>query len=305
MTTLSSLRRKVAYAGRHYTPTWKYGFNYRATFAYRGARPPLSAEAARILAELNRNGIALTSVAQLLGENDCFRAMESAVVQLEQSQSAHIEAEREAAQRYDTKRKTFLVSLLGDRPTLDPTSAFVRFPLQQPILAIVNEYFGMYTCLRFYNVWHTLRTHGEARESQLWHYDRDDHLIIKIFLYLSDVDDGAGPFTYAPRTHVKGTIKAHPPGFLENGVNRVRHEDMAQVVPMADWVKAVGRSGTLVFADTRGYHFGGLARERDRIMYNCMFTSPTAQVPEHFARPQTMTLPDDPAAAMALTKRRW
>ncbi len=303
MTSLSTLRRKVAYAGRHFTPTWKYGFNYRATLAYQKARPQLSGEAARILDELNRNGIAITSVAQLLGENPCYDELEKNVEQLEQSHAAHIAAERASADQYDPQRKSFIVHLLGNRPMLDPASPFVRFPLQQPILTIANEYFGMYTCLRFFDVWHTLRMQGEARESQLWHYDREDHLILKIFLYLSDVDEGAGPFTYAPRTHEKGTIKTHPTGFLENGVNRVRDEDMAQVVPAAQWIKAMGTRGTLVFADTRGYHRGGLARERDRILYNCMFTSPTSQVPEHFARPSTIALPDDPAEALALTYR--
>ncbi len=308
MTSLHSLRRQVSYAGRHFTPTWKYGFNYRATLAYQksrlSVRPPLGAEAARVLNELNRNGIAITSVAQLLGANACFAELEQQVEVLEQSHAAQIAAERAAADQYDPQRKTFILQLLGERPTLDASSPFVRFALQSPILTIANEYFGMYTCLRFYNVWHTLRTEGEARESQLWHYDREDHLILKIFLYLSGVDEGAGPFTYAPATHVKGAIKTHPPGFLENGVNRVRDEDMAQVVPVAQWIKAMGPRGTLVFADTRGYHRGGLARERDRILYNCMFTSPTSQVSEHFTRPPQMDLPDETAAALALTYRR-
>jgi hypothetical protein len=34
-----------------------------------------------------------------------------------------------------------------------------------------------------------------------------------------------------------------------------------------------GDAGTIIFADTRGFHKGGEARTRDRLMYTCMYTS--------------------------------
>ena len=58
---------------------------------------------------------------------------------------------------------------------------------------------------------------------------------------------------------------------------------MAVVVPPEKWLKATGPKGTIVFADTSGYHKGGLARERDRLMYVCMFTSPSSQSKELFS----------------------
>ena len=51
---------------------------------------------------------------------------------------------------------------------------------------------------------------------------------------------------------------------------------MAEVVPAERWVKGTGPRGTLIFADTRGYHKGGLARERDRLLYTCQFLSKAA-----------------------------
>jgi hypothetical protein len=303
MSIIRSLRRRVAYAGRHFTPTWRYGFNLRSTLAYRLDRPTLAGEAARVLDELNRNGVAVTSFDKLLDDRACFDELSDAVDRLETEWAARLAAESEAANRHDAARKTFIHQLLGDHPRLDPASVYARFALQRPILQIANEYFGMYTRLRFYNVWHTLTTRGEARESQLWHFDREDHLILKLFVYFSDIDEGAGPFTYAPGTHPKGAIKRRPESFVENGVVRVNDSRMSAVVPPENWVKAIGPKGTMLFADTRGYHKGGLARTKDRILYTCLFTSPTSQAPELFERPVSISLPADRAQEMALAVR--
>ena len=273
MNLLKNIRRKVAYAGRHYTPTWRYVFNFGSTMAWRRERSSIEGEAKRVLGELNRSGVAMTTAEGLLGEASCFEELGRAIDGLESEWAERIAAERAAANRHDASRKTFIHQLLGNHPRLDPASVYARFALQTPILQIANEYFEMYTRLRFYNVWHTLTTEGEARESQLGHFDREDHLILKLFVYFSDIDEGAGPFTYAPGTHPKGTIRRHPENFLENGVVRVRDEEMARVVPQRDWVRAIGPKGTILFADTRGYHKGGLARTRDRILYTCLFTS--------------------------------
>jgi hypothetical protein len=75
---------------------------------------------------------------------------------------------------------------------------------------------------------------------------------------------------------------------------------MAAVVPESQWIPCVGPKGTIVFADTRGYHKGGLARERDRIMYTCMFTSQASRVQEWFELPADLPVPAAKEQAFAL-----
>jgi len=118
---------------------------------------------------------------------------------------------------------------------------FAKFALQDEILGIANGYMGLHSQLRYYNVWHTLANTGPARESQLWHRDRDDYLTCKVFLYLNDVDEGAGPFTYAKGTHPKGKNHAEPPFTLEGTVKRSDDTQMAIVAPRETWLKATGR----------------------------------------------------------------
>ena len=294
------IRRKIAYAGRHFTPTWRYGFNLKSTLAYQLHQPEIGGEVERILEEFNRDGIAITSVEKLFSDTSCFDELCRAVEELESDWAGQIAAERNKADRYDKSQKTFLFELLGKHPHLDPESVYARFALQQPILQIANAYFGMYTRLRYYNIWHNLTTKTEARESQLWHRDREDNSILKLFLYFVDIDEGAGPFTYAPGTHHKGPIRQEPEFFMENGVRRTNDDQMAAIVPREKWITGIGKKGTIVFADTAGYHKGGLARTHDRLMYTCMFTSPTSQSPEWFVRPAAFSPPVDKAQAMAL-----
>jgi hypothetical protein len=293
---------KLKRAARNSKLAWQYAFNLSPTLAYRLNHTSVSGEAARVLADLDRDGVAITTAEALLGPASYYGELSSVVDRLEHDRGDDIASARMAADDHRAiGRKTFVFKLLGERPILDPTSVFGRFSLQRPILQIANAYFGMYTRLRYYNVWHTLRTLAPARESQLWHYDREDHQILKVFVYLSDVDNGAGPFTYAAGSHPKGRLRRHPNYVLEGGVRRSDDLQMAEAVPREGWVEGVGPKGTIIFADTRGYHKGGLTRERDRIMYVCMFTSPASESEELLQRPERIQIPPDKECAFALS----
>ena len=284
--------------------TWRYVLNLRPTLDHLFGGAALSTEARRVLEELNRHGIAVTTSDALLGGNGVYQELCAAITQLEREQSPRIESARaRAGDANAIGEKTFLHFLLGDKPPVDSGSVFARFALQEQILGISNAYLGLHSQLRYYNVWHTLANTGPARESQLWHRDRDDFLTCKVFLYLNDVDEGAGPFTYARGTHPKGANHAEPPFTLEGTVKRSDDAQMATVAPRDTWVKATGRRGTIIFADTRGYHKGGEARTSDRIMYTCMYLSPASEVREMMTPPAVcLPAPADPVAARALSR---
>src|SRR6266850_40207 len=302
--TPTPLRQMVRMA-RRFELTWRYVFNLQPTLAYQFSRCSLSGETARVLSDLNRSGIAITTAQALLGDSSSYNELSMAVKGLEDDLTNQLKSARTATDDTDALgRKTFIVELLGPRPVLDPNTVYAHFALQEPILQIANGYFGMYTRLRYYNIWHTFATKAKARESQLWHRDREDYFILKVFVYLSDVDDGAGPFTYAVGSHLKGKLRREPAYALEGNVKRSDDSQMAEIVSPERWVKAAGPKGTIVFADTRGYHKGGLARERDRIMYTCMFTSHASQSREFLMRPDKLFLPADKEQAFALTAPR-
>lgn len=296
-----SFRRRLSRAARNREWTWRHVLNREPTRAYRGEHWPLTNNEQRIVTDLNEKGIAFSSVTDILGSTALFDALVAAVWAEESRRQEEIVAARGHADgAASIGQKTFLLELLGHKPVLDPESVFGRFALARPFIAIANGYFGMLTRLRYYNVWHTFPTATEARESQLWHRDREDFLILKVFVYLARIDEGAGPFTYVPGSHHKGEVRREPSFSLEGGVRRSTDDQMAVVAPPSSWITAVGRSGTVVFADTRGYHRGGLARLGDRVMFVSMFTSSASQSEELLQRPAGIALHLDRELAFAL-----
>jgi len=280
-----SLKRQLASAVHKNRLYWRCVANFKPWIVYQFCgRKSLNDVQKRILRDLKRDGIAITTVDKLMRDTSLFKELQTAVWDLEKELSSRINESR--LQSKAPGFKTYLVELLGKRPPLDINAIFVRFPLQSVVLTLANSYFGMYTRLRHFNVWHNFHSKTAPRNSQLWHSDPEDRCILKMFVYLTDVDDGAGPLTYAPGTHLYGKIKAKPAYYKEDGTTARRTDDnqMNSVVSTDHWKKAVGPCRTIVFADTSGYHKGGFATEHDRILYTCMFTSRAATRREFFER---------------------
>lgn len=298
---LAKQLRRWARAGRHFGLTWRYMYNLGPSLAYRLGRGAVSGEGAHVLSALNRDGIAITSVQALIGTDSCYQELVEAVARAQDTMTDRFALARAAADTAaKTGGKTFNLEYLGSCPALDPDSVYARFALQKPILQIANAYLGMYTRLRYYNIWHTLVTRLAPRESQLWHRDREDRYILKVFVYLSDVDEGAGPLSYIPGSHLKGKRRREPAYSVEGVVRRSDDAQMAEVTSPECWIKATGQKGTIVFADTHGFHKGGLAREHERLMYLCMFTSPASESQELLKRPVGLNRPHDRQTAFAL-----
>lgn len=271
--------RSIVRSLRNNELIWRYGFNLSPSLKYSiGKNGGLDKTEKSVLNGLNQNGIALASIDDLFIGGPEFSELGTAVEGMLASRKEEIAAlESSASDSTIIGSKTFNLELLGSELMFGCSDIFSRFALQPAILNIANAYLQMYAKLRYYNVWYTFATAAAARESQLWHFDREDNYILKIFVYLKDVDAGAGPFTYAPGTHRKGPHwNRKPESFIENNVLRTTDEKMNVVIPKEKWITATGKKGTVIFADTRGYHKGGEARTDNRLMYTCMFTSPAS-----------------------------
>jgi hypothetical protein len=255
---------------------------------------------AKLLAKLNDDGLVIGSVGEVTPNTSIFEELDWAVRKCELSLADKINEVRSGMDSAGG-RKDYLIHFLGVRPALDPTDIFLRFGLQPEILDIVNSYCGMLTKLRSADVWQNVVMQVPAKESQLWHRDWEDRHILKLFVYFTDVDEGSGPFTYAPGTHPKGTVNAAPMSDLVRAdARRTNDEQMSQVIPKEKWITAMGPKGTIVLADTMGYHKGGLARLRDRILNNCMFTSTASLCSAQFTCSLPMNASLDRAAAFAI-----
>lgn len=99
--------------------------------------------------------------------------------------------------------------------------------------------------------------------SQNWHRDPEDSTIIKVFVYLTDVDEESGPFEYVQCSHIS-FFDLCPPGGYPGGAPGVEVDLSA--IPRTLYAKVVGPAGRVIFCNTAGMHKGGHTKSKARTM---------------------------------------
>jgi hypothetical protein len=138
--------------------------------------------------------------------------------------------------------------------------ALIRWGLDERLLDIVENYISMPVDYRGLTVRRDIMG-GDQLETRLWHRDYEDRKIVKIIVYLNDVDRGGGAYEFIPRTH----LSIWRVGPLAGASGRIDEPTMRRVVPEKAWQTCSGPRGTVVFSDTCSvYHRGTIAHSEDR-----------------------------------------
>jgi hypothetical protein len=119
--------------------------------------------------------------------------------------------------------------------------------------------------------WLNFPTTDEPKYSQLWHRDPEDFRLVKVFIYLVDVDENRGPFCYIPKTHPFGALAGTVPKHTQK--KTVTDEEMLAAIPADAWLTCTGPAKTMILADTVGYHRGGKPKKGNRILMTFTYTS--------------------------------
>jgi len=161
--------------------------------------------------------------------------------------------------------------------SLPLSSPWIRIGSSEALLDIVNAYRRLLTRLIYVDNWYTVPNPAAEERvfSQRWHRDPEDQHCVKVFLYLADVDVDAGPFEYILSSSSGGRYghlwpwgegkRYPPPASLEK---RVAVEDI---------VTLTGPSGTLIICDTSGFHRGGFAKTRPRVLATWTYVAQDAR----------------------------
>lgn len=221
----------------------------------------------RFLDDLKRDGIAIGRFEDLFGSTDLYDEAESLALRRRSEHEESGEQQAESAKPYLTKLLPSSSFALDD--------VFLRIALHPNVLSVANRYMGMRTLLRALDLWLTGPTPGPAIQTQLWHRDGDDLMNVKLFVLFSDVTLAAGPFCYAPRTHPLGDRRRLPERD-EHG--RSTDEQVSPIVPESEWVVATGTPGTVVLADTCGYHKQIKPTGEQRLLLMSQYVSSAAYV---------------------------
>ena len=247
---------------------WRYIGNGRRTLRARSAKTDFP-DAAQIAQKIAQEGIVVGPSENFLSEDGVRALEETSVSILEISRSSEVQAT--IAKGSSDYKKSYLVNLLpwDHEHALD--SPLIRLALDRKLLETVSHYLGLWPRLHAIGAWLNFPTEGDAAEAQLWHRDPEDLRLIKVFVYLNDVNEDSGPFCYIPRTHPFSEGAAIIPRHKDS--KRITDEEMQRTFPSKKWLSCTGPAKTMILADTVGYHRGGKPTVGNRILVTFTYTS--------------------------------
>jgi hypothetical protein len=132
------------------------------------------------------------------------------------------------------------------------------------------------------------RATGVASGVRQWHRDIEDHRMLKVLLWLNDVDVDGGPFEYVDRSHTEriATSLKYVSGYVPD-------DRIERLVPRGEWRQATGPAWTCVLADPRNvFHRAMPPVQQDRYSVTFSYTSrsPLRVLPEPRIGPEEQAL---------------
>jgi hypothetical protein len=115
-------------------------------------------------------------------------------------------------------------------------------------------------------------TAPSSQAAQLFHFDMDRLKFLKFFFYLTDVDSSHGPHVYVATSH-----RRKPQPVRRDG--RIPDEEIARAYGGDALVEITGTRGTIIAADTSGFHKGKPPDEGDRLMFQVEYANSLFGVP--------------------------
>jgi hypothetical protein len=226
----------------------------------------------KVVDALKTEGIAVLPFADLLGQ-ELWDELAASSAEFARA------VERDGGTPAKKTKKEYLLRAYAPGPVdLADRNPWLRAGTDPRLLDVVNDYLGLWSKLSYVDQWYTVPREAVDRvASQRWHRDYNDKHLLKAFLYMTDVDEGAGPFEYVAGTMIGGNRFADVYPWEIFGEDLYPPDgELQRKIPAAESRLVTGREGTLILCDTTGFHRGGFASERPRIMGVWNYVSPAS-----------------------------
>lgn len=240
----------------------------------RADKPVLDEVQRRVLDELRENDYAVVAFSELFPDVEVLQgvAREGATFRADVEQRL-TEGDTRAADRY----KDYLVRRQQRGDEIDLSSPWLACCLSDRLLDVANMYLGMWSKLEYVDFWYSqpVLASSDRIQSQRWHRDFDDRHLLKAFLYLVDVDEETGPLEFVAGS-ARGGAAA---GFLPWRPASPKYpspEDFQQHVSEGDVRTFTAPAGSLILCNTSGFHRGGFATGKPRVLATATYCSPAS-----------------------------
>jgi phytanoyl-CoA dioxygenase PhyH len=280
--------------------------NRGARRRYAHERPELDDAQQRIVERLRVEGYAVLPFLELFAEPVAWSELEADAARFVAETEAELRREHEGEESALRRRegKEFVVRKYAYGVELGLDDPWLRLGASRRLLDVANTYLGMWSKLEYIDVWYTSPVADpERRSSQRWHRDFNDRHLLKAFLYLVDVDKETGPFEYVPGSAPGGELDGLWP-WRPLGENYPPEDELA--AKTADRaVTFTAPKGTIIFCNTSGFHRGGFATGKPRVLATVTYSSPASLESlterNYSLRPSGSDHPLDPEQRFALT----
>ncbi|MBD2138017.1 phytanoyl-CoA dioxygenase [Anabaena sp. FACHB-1237] len=158
--------------------------------------------------------------------------------------------------------------------TVTDLPQFYNWGKEQRLLNILENYIGLPVAYHGVQIRKDFINKSQF-STMLWHRDSEDRRIVKIIIYLNDVEEKEGPFQYVPSSFTSG-INFYRLYYqlYEKGID---DETLNKIVSKSAWKSCCGPAGTVIIADTNRLLHHGTVRTSER---STLFFAYTANPPK-------------------------
>ena len=249
--------------------------NRKSRALFEADPPDLDDVHRRILTDVEANGFSVVPFGELFGDDAHWHELEAMRDRFVSETEADL---AKGGQQIRVRAgKEFVVRLHSYDVKLGLDDPWFRAAASHRLLDIANTYLEMWSTLEYVDVWYSVPQPAEAERisSQRWHRDYNDQHLLKVFLYLVDVDDAMGPFQYVPGSHPGGEYADAWP-WEPLGQNYPTEAELEALIPSSSIRMFTAPTGTLIFCNTAGFHRGGFSTTNPRVLATATYTSPAS-----------------------------
>lgn len=257
---------------------WNFLRNPSSRRLFEMQRLELSGAQQQVVRDLRSHGLSFARFTELNIDAKHWNRLRETVDSFARSAKVREAIENYAAvvARGEMAYDAYIVKLNEEGPTFALDNPLLQLGICPQILDVVNSYIGLWAKFIYADVWHSIPIDvGRRIGSQRWHRDPEDRKIVKIYLYFSNVDQGAGPLEYVPGSGFGGRYEEFRK-WKARGDRYPSDGELERRIPASESVSCVGPAGTAVFCDTSGFHRGGIATTSARIVATWTFCTPAA-----------------------------
>jgi hypothetical protein len=139
------------------------------------------------------------------------------------------------------------------------------------LLTIVEQYLGLPAAYDGVSVYYSV-ANGKIAGPRRWHRDREDWRMVKVAIYLTDVDSEGGPFECVMPYVNEQLLRCGPK------YRRFSHLHEQNISLKDDgFTSCIGKSGTVIFVDTAIYYHHGkppITKDRAAIFFSYFSQNP-------------------------------